>query len=77
MLRRRADKSLAFPIFLFEAQTKQFFLVGLKRQEQQSVWSSGGIYKYIFFNPVACCFLYKVKGLSAPPPPHRLYITVF
>jgi hypothetical protein len=23
--------------------------------------------KYIFFNPVACCFLYKAKDLSAPP----------
>jgi hypothetical protein len=22
--------------------------------------------KYIFFNPVACCFLYKAKELSAP-----------
>jgi hypothetical protein len=30
------------------------------------VWSSGGICKYIFFNPVACCFLYKAKDLSAP-----------
>jgi hypothetical protein len=28
--------------------------------------SSGGICKYIFFNPVACCFLYEAKDLSAP-----------
>jgi hypothetical protein len=25
----------------------------------------GGICKYIFFNPIACCFLYKAKDLSA------------
>jgi hypothetical protein len=40
-----ADKSLAFPIFLFAAQPKEFFLDGLKKLEQRShkfVWSSGG-----------------------------------
>jgi hypothetical protein len=31
-----ADKSLAFPIFLFAAQTKEFFLDGLKKLEQRS-----------------------------------------
>jgi hypothetical protein len=35
-LRRGADKSLAFPIFLFAAQTKYFFLDGLKKLEQRS-----------------------------------------
>jgi hypothetical protein len=32
------------------------------------VWSSGGVIqrKYTFFNPVACCFLYKAKDSSAP-----------
>jgi hypothetical protein len=32
------------------------------------VWSSGGNIwsKYFFLNPVACCFLYKTKDLSAP-----------
>jgi hypothetical protein len=28
--------------------------------------AQGGICKYIFFNPVGCCFLYKAKDLSAP-----------
>jgi hypothetical protein len=32
--RRGADKSLAFPIFLFAAQPKEFFLDGLKKLEQ-------------------------------------------
>jgi hypothetical protein len=31
--RRGADKSLAFPIFQFAAQTKEFFLDGLKKLE--------------------------------------------
>jgi hypothetical protein len=35
-LRKGADKSLAFPIFLFAAQPKEFFLDGLKKLEQQS-----------------------------------------
>jgi hypothetical protein len=33
-IRRGADKSLAFPIFLFGAQPKEFFLDGLKKLEQ-------------------------------------------
>jgi hypothetical protein len=33
---RSADKSLAFPIFLFAAQLKEFFLDGLKKLEQLS-----------------------------------------
>jgi hypothetical protein len=33
-LRKGADKSLAFPIFLFAAQPKEFFLDGLKKLEQ-------------------------------------------
>jgi hypothetical protein len=32
---RSADKSLAFPIFLFAAQPKKFFLDGLKKLEQE------------------------------------------
>jgi hypothetical protein len=34
-LRKGADKSLAFPIFLFAAQPKQFFLDGLKKLKQR------------------------------------------
>jgi hypothetical protein len=33
---RGADKSLAFPIFLFAAQPKEFFLDGLRKLEQRS-----------------------------------------
>jgi hypothetical protein len=36
LVRRGADKSLAFPIFLFAAQPKEFFLDGLKKLEQRS-----------------------------------------
>jgi hypothetical protein len=35
-IRRGADKSLAFPIFLFAAQPKEFFLDELKKLEQRS-----------------------------------------
>jgi hypothetical protein len=35
-IRRDADKSLAFPIFLFAAQPKEFFLDELKKLEQRS-----------------------------------------
>jgi hypothetical protein len=46
-----------FPIFLFAAQPKGFFLGGLKKLEQRShkrVELSGDMYsKHIFFNPVA------------------------
>jgi hypothetical protein len=35
-IRRGADKSLAFPIFLFAAQPKEFFFDGLKKLEQRS-----------------------------------------
>jgi hypothetical protein len=63
--------SLAFPIFLFAAQPKEFFLDGLKKLEQRShkcveLWR-----EYVdsihFFKPVVCCFLYKAKHLSALP----------
>jgi hypothetical protein len=40
-IRKGADKSLAFPIFLLAAQPKDFFVDGLKKLEQRSVWSSG------------------------------------
>jgi hypothetical protein len=67
-IRRGADKSLAFPIFRFAAQPKEFFLDGLKKLEQRSHKrvELGEICKVHFFNPVACCFLYKAKDLSAP-----------
>jgi hypothetical protein len=35
-LRRGADKSLAFPIFLLQHNQKTFFLGGLKKLEQRS-----------------------------------------
>jgi hypothetical protein len=35
-IRKGADKSLAFPIFLFSAQPKEFFLDGLKKLEQRT-----------------------------------------
>jgi hypothetical protein len=35
-LRRGADKSLTFPIFLFAAEPKEFFLDQLKKLEQRS-----------------------------------------
>jgi hypothetical protein len=35
-IRRSADKSLAFPIFLSAAQSKEFFLDGLKKLGQRS-----------------------------------------
>jgi hypothetical protein len=63
-----------FLFFLFAAQPKEFFLDGLKKLEQQShkcVQLRGEYVEEMhFFNPVACCFLYKAKDLSAPP---RIY----
>jgi hypothetical protein len=35
-IRKGTDKSLAFPIFLFAAQPKEFFLDRLKKLEQRS-----------------------------------------
>jgi hypothetical protein len=68
MLRRGADKSLAFPIFLFAAQPKEFFLNKLKKSEQRShkcLELKGEYVEQIhFFNTIAC-FLYKAKDLSA------------
>jgi hypothetical protein len=59
-----------FPIFLFAAKPKEFFLDGLKKLEQRShkrVELRGEYVEQIqFFKPVACCFLYKAKDLSAP-----------
>jgi hypothetical protein len=43
-IRRHGDKSLAFPIFLFAAQSKEFFLDLLKKLEQPS-------HNTFFFNP--------------------------
>jgi hypothetical protein len=57
-------------LFLFAAQPKEFFLDGLKKLEKPShkcVELRGECIEEIhFFNPVACCFLYKAKDLSAP-----------
>jgi hypothetical protein len=36
VVRKGADKSLAFPIISFAAQLKEFFLDGLKKLEQRS-----------------------------------------
>jgi hypothetical protein len=59
-----------FLILLFAAQPKEFFLDGLKKLEQRNhkcVEFRGEYVEQIFFlNPVACCFLYKAKDLSAP-----------
>jgi hypothetical protein len=33
--------------------------------------------KYIFFSPVACCFLYKAKDLLAPPCIHIFSNSLF
>jgi hypothetical protein len=55
-----------FPIFLSAAQTKEFFLGGLKKLEQ-GTHKCGELRGNIHFTtPVACCFLYKAKHLSAP-----------
>jgi hypothetical protein len=68
-VRRGADKSLAFPIFLFAAQPKEFFLDGLKKLEQRShkcVELRGGICRVnTFFQSRSLLFLYKAKDLSA------------
>jgi hypothetical protein len=57
-------------LFLFAAQPKEFFLGGLKKLEQRNhkcVELRGEyVQKTHFFNPVASCFLYKAKDLSAP-----------
>jgi hypothetical protein len=54
----------------FAAQPKSFFLDGLKKLEQRNhkcVELRGEYVEWIyFFSPVACCFLYKAKDLSAP-----------
>jgi hypothetical protein len=61
----------------FAAQPKELFLDGLKKLEQRShkcVELRGNMYSiYIFFSPVACCFLYKAKDLSAPPPSYSIH----
>jgi hypothetical protein len=64
-----ADKSLlAFPIFLFAAQPKEFFLDRLKKLEQRShkCVELRGEYVNIFFFSFVACFPYKAKDLSAP-----------
>jgi hypothetical protein len=65
-----ADMSLAFSIFLFAAQSKEFFSDVLKKLEQRSHKCVELRVEYVeqiyFFNAVACYFLYKAKDLSAP-----------
>jgi hypothetical protein len=59
-----------FPILLFAAHPKDLFFDGLKKLEQRSHKCGGLRAEYVeqiyFFNPVACCFLYRAKDLSAP-----------
>jgi hypothetical protein len=68
VIRRGADKSLAFHVFLFAAQSKDFFLDELKELEQRSHKCVELRREYVntFFNPLAGCFLYKAKDLSVP-----------
>jgi hypothetical protein len=56
-----------FPILLFAAQPKEFFLHGLKikqRSHKCVELRREYVEQIHFFNPVACCFLYKAKDLS-------------
>jgi hypothetical protein len=59
-VRRGADKSLAFPILLFAAQQKEFFLDGLKKLEQRShkcvELRGGGEYVNTFFQSRSLLF---------------------
>jgi hypothetical protein len=60
-----------FPIFLFAAQPKEYFLDGLKTLEQRShkcVELMGEICRVntFFFNPVACVFFIKPKTYQPP-----------
>jgi hypothetical protein len=75
-IRRGADKSLAFPIFLFASQPKEFFFDGLKKSEQRC-HKCGAQEEYVeevhFFNPLDC-FIYKAKELSAAP---RMYVYIY
>jgi hypothetical protein len=66
-----ADKSLAFPIC---STTKRIFLGWVKevRTTKSCVELRREYVQYIHvFNPIASCFLYKDKDLSAPPPHHK------
>jgi hypothetical protein len=69
-IQRGADKSLAFPIFLFAAQLKEFFLDGLKKLEQRiiSVWSSGGICGVNTFFSVLKLVVFFIKPKTYQPP---------
>jgi hypothetical protein len=59
---------ISLSLFLFAAQPKEFFLDGSKKLEQshKCVQLRGNM-QIQFFNPAACCFLYKAKDLSAHP----------
>jgi hypothetical protein len=72
-VRGGADKSLAFPISYFPicSTTKIIFLGWVKEVRTMKSYVCGAQVeicrvKIFFFNPVACCFLYKAKDLSAP-----------
>jgi hypothetical protein len=58
-IRRGADKSLAFCIFVFAAQPKEFYLDGLKKLEQRShkCVELGGIYRVNTFFQSRSLFL--------------------
>jgi hypothetical protein len=67
-IRRGADKFLVFPSSYFPicSTTKRFFL-GWVKGIKTTKSKVGEICRVnIFFNPIACCFLYKGKDLSAP-----------
>jgi hypothetical protein len=57
-IRKGADKSLAFPIFLFAAQLKEFLFDGLRKLEQRrhKFVELGGGYVNTFFHPRSLLF---------------------
>jgi hypothetical protein len=59
--------------------TKRIFLGWFKEvrtTKSQVCGAQGGICRVnTFFNPVACCFLYKAKDLSAHPRTYRVSLT--
>jgi hypothetical protein len=60
----------SFPIFLFAAQSEEFFLGELKKLQRRNHKCVELRREYVeqihFFNPAASCFLYKAKDLSVP-----------
>jgi hypothetical protein len=67
-----ADKSLAFPIFLFAAQPKEFFLDGLNKLKQRSqVCGAQGEYVNILVQ--SCSLLFSLQSQRHISP--LVYIT--